>query len=107
TLSPPPAFAPAELQLGKPIRARRPPRRSSKSEDGPLRRTKAAVKVIGARAGSADFPCKEVELGSSPRCSTSLRSCGASAGRPARTKAARRSLGEGGRHATGRSAVVV
>ena len=25
---------------------------------------------IGARAGSADFPCKEIELGSSPRCST-------------------------------------
>src|SRR5262249_5095348 len=27
---------------------------------------------IGARAGSADLPCKEVELGSSPRCSTNL-----------------------------------
>jgi hypothetical protein len=26
--------------------------------------------AVGARAGSADFPCKEVELGSSPRCST-------------------------------------
>ena len=27
---------------------------------------------IGARAGSADLPCKEIELGSSPRCSTKL-----------------------------------
>src|SRR5215813_7891651 len=30
------------------------------------------TRPIGARAGSADLPCKEVELGSSPRCSTKL-----------------------------------
>ena len=28
------------------------------------------VNLIGARAGSAYLPCKEIELGSSPRCST-------------------------------------
>ena len=30
------------------------------------------VNPIGARAGSAYLPCKEIELGSSPRCSTKL-----------------------------------
>ena len=29
-------------------------------------------KPIGARAGSAYLPCKEIELGSSPRCSTNF-----------------------------------
>src|SRR6516225_5334903 len=30
------------------------------------------VNPIGAHAGSAYLPCKEIELGSSPRCSTKL-----------------------------------
>src|SRR5215468_6131256 len=30
------------------------------------------VNPIGARAGSAYLPCKEIELGSSPRCSTKM-----------------------------------
>ena len=41
---------------------------------------------IGARAGSAYLPCKEIELGSSPRCSTNFFLDRPTAGHPVVTR---------------------